>query len=84
MKSLINSVFILPIRFYQLFISPLFPPSCRFTPSCSQYAIEAIREWGPIKGIYLAIRRLSRCHPWCEGGEDPVPKRHKRSTHMEG
>ncbi|MGZ5936270.1 MAG: membrane protein insertion efficiency factor YidD [Rhizomicrobium sp.] len=70
---------IAPIRFYRTFISPLFPPSCRFQPTCSQYAIEAIRTHGPLKGLALAARRLARCHPitWLGGssGFDPVPPR---------
>lgn len=64
---------VLPIKFYQKFISPLTPPSCRFTPSCSQYALEALRKHGPIKGLWLAIRRILRCHPWGGSGYDPVP-----------
>ena len=64
---------ILPIRFYQKYISPLSPPSCRYTPTCSQYAIEALRKHGPFKGTYLAIRRILRCHPWGGSGYDPVP-----------
>lgn len=60
------------IRTYQLFLSPLFPPSCRFTPTCSQYAIEAIDKHGLLRGWYLACRRLLRCHPFCRGGFDPV------------
>lgn len=66
-------ILILPIRFYQKFISPLTPPSCRFTPTCSQYAIEALRKHGPFKGTYLAVRRILRCHPWGGYGYDPVP-----------
>lgn len=73
MKRLLSLILILPIRFYQLSISPLLPPSCRFTPTCSQYAIEAIRRHGPLKGLWLALRRLSRCHPWGGSGYDPVP-----------
>lgn len=64
---------VLPIRFYQQFISPLTPPSCRFTPTCSQYAVEALKKHGPLKGLYLAIRRILRCHPWGGHGYDPVP-----------
>ncbi|MFC0179457.1 membrane protein insertion efficiency factor YidD [Thorsellia kenyensis] len=61
------------VKGYQLFISPLFGPSCRFYPTCSHYAIEAIERFGIIKGIFLSVKRLSKCHPWHEGGEDLVP-----------
>jgi putative membrane protein insertion efficiency factor len=61
------------IRAYQLTVSPILGPCCRFVPSCSQYAIEAIERYGLLKGGGLACRRLLRCHPWCEGGFDPVP-----------
>ena len=60
------------IRFYQLFISPLFPPTCRFYPTCSQYAIEAIRKKGALKGGWLAVKRIAKCHPFHPGGYDPV------------
>ena len=74
-----GALLIAPIRFYKAFVSPLLPPSCRFAPSCSQYAIEAIEAHGPLKGFWLAVRRLSRCHPvtWLGGssGYDPVPPR---------
>jgi len=63
------------LRFYQLFISPLKPPSCRFHPTCSSYAIEAIQVHGPIKGLWLAIKRVSKCHPLHEGGVDWVPEK---------
>ena len=61
------------IRGYQLLVSPLLPPSCRFTPSCSQYALEAVRRYGAVRGSWLAARRLARCHPFHPGGFDPVP-----------
>jgi putative membrane protein insertion efficiency factor len=61
------------IRGYQRFVSPALPPSCRFYPSCSQYALEAITRHGVIKGAWLATRRLVRCHPFHPGGFDPVP-----------
>ena len=61
------------VRFYQVAISPYFAPSCRFIPTCSNYAIEAIRSHGFFRGSWLAIHRIGRCHPWCEGGHDPVP-----------
>jgi len=60
------------IRTYQLLISPLLPQSCRFTPTCSQYAIDAIKRYGVYRGTYLAIRRILRCHPFSRGGYDPV------------
>jgi putative membrane protein insertion efficiency factor len=63
---------ILLIRFYQLFISPLFPPTCRFYPTCSQYAIEAIQKKGVLRGVFLAIKRIAKCHPFHPGGYDPV------------
>jgi putative membrane protein insertion efficiency factor len=61
------------VRGYQLVISPLLPPSCRFMPSCSQYALEAIMRHGAVRGTWLAVRRLVRCHPFHPGGFDPVP-----------
>lgn len=71
--ALLKQMLILPIRFYQYCISPLFPAACRYTPTCSSYAIEAIKKHGPIKGTWLAIRRICRCHPWGGSGYDPVP-----------
>lgn len=64
---------IIVVRAYQVLISPLFPPSCRFRPTCSAYAITSLRRYGIIKGLYLTVRRLLRCHPWNPGGYDPVP-----------
>lgn len=61
------------IRFYQTAISPLTPPACRFTPTCSQYALEAIKKYGPLKGGWLALKRILRCNPWGGSGYDPVP-----------
>jgi uncharacterized protein len=76
-RNVAVKVLIAPIRFYRAFVSPLFPPACRFQPTCSQYAIEAIATHGPVRGVGLALRRLSRCHPifWLGGssGFDPVP-----------
>ncbi|MCQ2444322.1 MAG: membrane protein insertion efficiency factor YidD [Mailhella sp.] len=71
--SLMKTLLVLPIRFYQRCISPLFPPSCRFYPSCSAYAVQAIETHGPAKGLWLALRRILRCHPGNPGGFDPVP-----------
>lgn len=64
------------LRFYQLAVSPLVGPACRFYPSCSQYALEAVERFGVLRGAYLAARRLGRCHPWHPGGYDPVPPSH--------
>jgi putative membrane protein insertion efficiency factor len=61
------------IKCYQWCLSPFIGNSCRFFPSCSNYAIEAIEKHGALKGGYLSVKRLGRCHPWCEGGHDPVP-----------
>lgn len=61
------------VRGYQLVISPALPPSCRFSPSCSQYALESLRRYGALRGSWMAARRLARCHPWHPGGYDPVP-----------
>ena len=72
-KKIITWLLLLPIYFYRRCISPLLPPACRYTPTCSQYAIEAIKKHGPIKGLWLAIKRISRCHPWGGSGYDPVP-----------
>lgn len=68
-------LFILPIRFYRIAISPMMAPHCRFYPSCSAYAEEAFRRHGAAKGMYLALHRVLRCHPWADGGLDPVPEK---------
>jgi len=73
MKKLIAKLFIILIRFYQLSFSPLFAPSCRYIPSCSQYGIEAITKYGPFKGGWLTIKRIVSCNPWGGHGHDPVP-----------
>ena len=70
---MIREMLVLPIRLYRAVISPLLPPACRFYPSCSQYAIDAIRIHGPLKGFWLAAARLVRCHPLHPGGVDYVP-----------
>lgn len=73
MNKIFSYILVLPIRFYQLCISPLFLSTCRYTPTCSQYAIEAIQKHGAIKGLWLALKRISRCHPWGGSGYDSVP-----------
>ncbi len=70
---MIGKILVGVIRLYQRFVSPLFPPSCRFTPNCSRYAIEAMRKHGPIKGGLLTTWRVLRCNPFGKGGHDPVP-----------
>ena len=73
-KKVLAAPFILLIKFYQACISPLKGgPTCRFTPTCSQYALEAFKKYGPFKGGWLALRRILRCHPWGGSGYDPVP-----------
>ncbi|MRN38381.1 membrane protein insertion efficiency factor YidD [Neisseria sp. N95_16] len=73
MKSPLAKVMLLMIRFYQYAISPLIPPRCRFTPTCSQYAVEAVQKHGAFKGGWLALKRIARCHPFGGSGHDPVP-----------
>ncbi len=72
--TVMRAVLIVLIRVYQLFFSPLLGNHCRFYPSCSQYAREAVERYGVIRGVWLAIRRVLRCHPWHPGGFDPVPE----------
>jgi putative membrane protein insertion efficiency factor len=69
----VRKIAVLPIHFYRLFISPVLGPHCRFSPTCSEYAIEAVEKHGILSGGWLAIRRITRCHPWHPGGYDPVP-----------
>lgn len=75
--KIISKVVVFPliilVRIYQWIISPILPPVCRFQPTCSHYMIESLKIWGPIKGTYLGIRRIMRCHPWGGHGHDPVP-----------
>ncbi|WP_165010369.1 membrane protein insertion efficiency factor YidD [Neisseria yangbaofengii] len=73
MKSPLAKMMLLLIRFYQYAISPLIPPRCRFTPTCSQYAVEAVQKHGALKGGLLALKRIARCHPFGGSGHDPVP-----------
>ena len=69
MKRVLQAVF----RFYQRAISPLFPPRCRYIPTCSEYAVQAVEKYGAAKGSWLALKRFLRCHPFHKGGYDPVP-----------
>jgi hypothetical protein len=72
-KEILSLPFIGLIKIYQLVISPWMGPSCRYTPTCSQYGIEALKKYGPIKGGWLTLKRIARCHPWSGHGHDPVP-----------
>lgn len=73
MKKLLSWMLLLPVYFYKYSISPMLPPSCRYTPTCSEYAIQAIKKYGPFKGFWLATKRIARCNPWGGHGYDPVP-----------
>lgn len=71
--QLLSLPFILLIKLYQWIISPWLGQKCRYTPTCSHYAVEALKKYGPLKGLWLAVKRISRCHPWGGHGYDPVP-----------
>ena len=73
MFKLLSFILVIPIKLYQILISPLIGPNCRYHPTCSQYSIEAINKHGPFKGTWLAIKRISSRHPWGGSGHDPVP-----------
>jgi hypothetical protein len=66
-------ILLLLVKAYQFMISPMLGPSCRFTPTCSEYAAQALTKYGAIKGLWLSIKRVGRCHPWHDGGYDPLP-----------
>jgi uncharacterized protein len=80
--SIPRRALVLLVRFYQLVISPWTPPSCRFYPSCSQYAVVALERHGVFRGGWLAVRRVGRCHPWAAGGVDDVPPRVVADGHL--
>jgi uncharacterized protein len=73
-------IFILPIKVYQLILSPLLGQNCRHDPTCSNYAIQSIEEWGVVKGIWMGMKRIGKCHPWGTFGYDPVPKNEKKNN----
>ena len=75
--SRVAAVLMVLVRGYQLLISPALGSACRFAPSCSHYSMQALAQHGAVKGSYLTLHRLGRCHPWCEGGHDPVPEQVK-------
>ena len=74
-NKILITLFLIPVKFYQWFISPLLPQSCRHVPSCSNYTVEALKTHGVLKGTWLSVRRLSKCHPWGTSGYDPVPEK---------
>jgi putative membrane protein insertion efficiency factor len=78
--SVIARALVAPIRFYQRFVSPALPASCRYYPTCSAYAVESLQVHGALRGGWLSVRRIARCHPWHAGGFDPVPPRRERSA----
>ena len=73
LKKIVISPFVFLVKIYQNIISPLFPPTCRYTPTCSEYAIQSLKKYGLIKGVYLSIKRIVNCHPWGGSGYDPIP-----------
>ncbi|NNE25680.1 MAG: membrane protein insertion efficiency factor YidD [Saprospiraceae bacterium] len=77
MKNPLRYIIIAPVRIYQKLISPILGPTCRYQPTCSHYMVQAVEEWGPLKGTWLGIKRIFRCHPWGSSGYDPVPKKMK-------
>lgn len=74
-EQILLQALLVPLRLYRRLLSPLMPPACRFHPSCSKYALDALVSFGPLRGSWLAVRRLVRCHPFHPGGLDPVPSR---------
>lgn len=73
LKQILSFPFIVLIKFYQYIISPAIGPKCRYTPTCSHYSLEAFKKYGPVKGFWLSVKRISKCHPWGGSGYDPVP-----------
>jgi hypothetical protein len=78
MRRLLTCFLVGMVRFYQIAVSPYFPAACRYTPTCSEYMIQALREHGVRRGLYLGTKRLLRCHPWGDSGYDPVPKKKEK------
>jgi len=74
-RNILEFIVLLPIYFYRYAISPLKPPSCRYTPTCSEYTVQAIKKHGPFKGVWLASKRILSCNPWGGSGYDPVPEK---------
>ncbi len=68
-----SKILVLLVKAYRYFLSPLLGPSCRFSPTCSEYALQALGKYGALKGLWLSVKRVGRCHPWHDGGYDPLP-----------
>lgn len=81
LRNIFSFLIITLVKFYQAAISPWLGKSCRYSPTCSRYMIEAVEEWGPLKGFWLGIKRIGSCHPWGGEGYDPVPKRTSNKEH---
>lgn len=82
-RNVLVQILLLPVYFYRAVISPMLPPSCRYTPTCSQYTIEALKKRGPVVGLYLSIKRIVSCNPWGGSGYDPVPERQSNKKNNE-
>jgi uncharacterized protein len=82
-NKILGGVVIFIVKTYQFVISPLLGPTCRHSPTCSSYMIEAINEWGVFKGVWLGIKRVGKCHPWGTSGYDPVPKKESEAESKE-
>ena len=80
MSALMTKLLVGSVKAYQLVVSPWLGPGCRYEPTCSRFAMDAIRQQGPLEGGWLAIRRLARCHPWGGSGYDPAPERHSHGS----
>ena len=74
-NNILNLIIIIFLKFYQVFISPIIGQNCRYLPTCSEYSIQSLKKFGIIKGLFLSVRRVSKCHPWGNHGYDPVPNK---------
>ena len=81
--SILKTIYTFPIRAYQMIISPMLGPTCRYQPTCSYYMIDAINQWGILRGTWMGLKRISRCHPWGSTGYDPVPNNPKRESNQD-